>query len=328
MGPIRLRASSLFLAAAIVLGAATPSVALTIRERAERGIGYLKAQQRPNGSIPGFSEIGSTADAVMAIVSAGVGPRVLDRAVVFLRRAAKNDRVDSVGERGKVALAAVAAGEDPRRFGRHNLIREILLTRGVDGRLDGGTVFDHALGVLALDAADAPLRASVTQWLLDGQCPDGGWAFDAAYDPMNDDVHCSSGVSDFFPSDTNTTGYVVMALQAAGDTAWTNDPVAFFDYARDGSAGWGYQPGFATDANSTALVLQAYAAAGVAFPPGSRRALARLQMPRCGAWAYSRDFGGANVGATIGAVPGLLSEPFPLSGAKVRGAAPDTPDCA
>ena len=43
------------------------------RPRAERGVAYLASQQQPDGSIPAFSPVGSTADAVLAFVAAGVG---------------------------------------------------------------------------------------------------------------------------------------------------------------------------------------------------------------------------------------------------------------
>jgi hypothetical protein len=328
-----LRRVAILLCSIVVAVATSGSAVAGIGDqtRAERAIGYLRSNQQPNGSIVAFSAIGSTADAVLAIVAAGVAPRVLDDAVDYLRRKAAAGEVDGIGLKAKVVLAIVAAGERPRRFGGRNLVRQIRNTAGPDGHFGGAAVFDQAHAVLALIGAGAELPSNVTQWLLDGQCPDGGWAFDAPYDAENDDDHCVSDPTDFFSSDTNTTSYVVQALEAAADPAWTDDPFAFFDTARDPDhGGWAYSTSFvATDTNSTALVLQAYAAAALDPPAGGLDALRALQYRRCGAWAYSYDGevkGVPDVGATIGAVPGLLLEPLPITGI-VEGAAPPTRDC-
>ena len=333
MAPTLRRAAILLCSLMLVVAASGHALAgvLDDQTRAERAIGYLRTKQKPNGSIPAFSPIGSTADAVLAIVSAGVGPRILQDALDYLRSQAAAGHVEGIGLKAKVVLAVDAAGGNPRRVGGRNFVRQIRLSAGPDGHLDEAAVFDHALGVLALLAAEATVPAGATQWLLDGQCPDGGWAYDSPYDPVNDDVHCVSDPStDFFSSDTNTTSYVVQALVAASDSGWT-DPFAFFDTARDlDKGGWAYSTAFiATDANSTALVLQAYAAAAVSVPGGGRAALRHLQYAKCGAWAYAYDGdvkGAPNVGATIGAGPGLLLDPLPITGAAL-GAAPRTPRC-
>jgi hypothetical protein len=315
----------------VALGGTALAGGLADQTRAERAIGFLRRVQRSNGSIVAFSAIGSTADAVLAIVSAGVGPRVLDDALGFLRERTAAGTVHGVGLKAKVVLAAVAGGRNPRRFGGRNFVRQIRRSAGVDGRFGTAAVFDQALGVLALVGAGATLPAGATQWLLDGQCPDGGWAYDAPYDSAKDNPHCvSDPATDFFSSDTNTTSYVVQALEAADDAAYA-DPFAFLATARDPvKGGWAYSTAFiTTDANSTALVLQAYAAAAVALPRGGRFALRQLQYARCGAWAYSYDGavkGPPDVGATIGAVPGLLLDPLPITGA-VLGPAPRTPSC-
>jgi hypothetical protein len=95
--------------------------------------------------------------------------------------------------------------------------------------------------------------------------------------------------------------------------------------------GWSYDLSFvSTDANSTALVLQAYAAAHVAAPKGGLAALRDLQYPGCGAWAYSwsgTSLGPPDIGATIGAIPGLLLDPLPIAHGAIRPGAPSVPSC-
>ncbi|GIU97814.1 MAG: hypothetical protein KatS3mg013_1617 [Actinomycetota bacterium] len=316
-----------------LVGAWTPAAAApTDAERAARAIGFIATQQNPNGSVPAFSPIGSTADAVLAIVAAGVGAPTLRRALGYLERQTAKGNVDTVGLRAKVILAAEAGGARPRSFGGHNLVREL---REAYASSTGEGVFDTALAVLALRAADAPVPARAIRLLRREQCPDGGWPFDR-FHQASEDEHCFSGdpSTDFFLSETNATALVVMALRTTrrGLDGLAADPFAFFRQIRDPDrGGWGYSWGFqATDANSTALVLQAFAAVGRRGPTAARQALRDLQYARCGAFAYTFDAdrrGDPNLGATIGAVPGLLGLAFPYEGA-VRGPAPETPDCA
>src|SRR2546429_193660 len=78
-------------------------------------------------------------------------------------------------------------------------------------------------------------------------------------------------------------------LEATGHTAWSASPFDFFTTLRDPQhGGWSYSGSFiATDANSTALVLQAYASALIPVPLGGLIALRKLQHRACGAWAYN-----------------------------------------
>ena len=112
------------------------------------------------------------------------------------------------------------------------------------------------------------------------QCPDGGWPYDA-FNP-GEDLHCSSGETDFFLSDTNWTAYVVMALLANdGAMVDVDDAFDFLWAIRDTDhGGWGYSWGFeTTDANSTGLVLQAFAAADRNPPATAERGAAATAVP-------------------------------------------------
>jgi hypothetical protein len=334
MGRTLRGATTLFAVGSVLVltTAAWAEASTTDRDRAANAIGYLARQQHADGSMPGFSAIGSTADAELAVRSANVGADVEQGAITFLRKQVRAGNVTEIGLVAKVTLAVAAYGSDVRAFAGTDLVAELLDRIRANGHFRKASVLDQALGILALAAANAP-RAKTVGWLAKAECPDGGWAFDLPYRPTSDNRHCDdrSG-SDFFLSDTNTTSYAVMALETASVVP-PHRPFAFFDTIRDSvHGGWGYTWGFqTTDANSSGLVLQAYAAAGSDAPAGSRAALRKLQYIRCGAFAFTWDANSPtapDAGATIGAVPGLLGVPFPIDGPPPAiSNAPPTPRC-
>lgn len=286
---------------------------------------YVVSQQSANGAIPTFSEIAGTADGVLALVSVGGGAPAIDDALGFLRR---NDaEIDSVGEKAKVVMALVAAGKNERSFAGRDLVDELVSSQSPNGRYGQDTaVFDHALAILALGAAGQPV-GDATRWLARGQCDDGGWQRDRPAQSF-ENRHCFSGndADAFTKSDTNTTALAVQALEmTARNEDLDGNPFGFFRRIRDTEKnGWGYSWGFRlTDANSTALVLQAYAARGRALPDGGRRALAALQGRLCGsnagAFSFTWEKDGAgyrrtepDVGATVAAIPALIRRSFPV----------------
>lgn len=332
MGPTHGKVSTSLLVGLLLLAVPASASAATDAQRAGRGLGYVASRQKPNGSIPALSPIGSTADAVLAAVAVGEGRGLVRDALGYLAHQVRDGNVDNVGLRAKVVLAVSAAGRDPRVFGGTNLVSALRSTIS-GGRFGTAAVFDDALATLALESAGLRPSLAVTDWLLGAQCPDGGWAYDEPYAAGTDDDSCYDGTAnDFFTSDSNTTSYVIQAIEAANRANYAADPFAFLDTVRDVThGGWSYSTGFiATDANSTALVLQAYAAAGDPVPAGGRIALRALQYPRCGAWAYSYDGAartGPDVAATIGSVPGLLLKPLPFTG-PIVGPITSTPPCA
>jgi len=314
MGRTLRRITTPLLAASIVVTLAGNAAAAADDEpRADAAMAYVGAHQQANGSFPGFSAIGSTADAVLDMAATGYD-RVPD-AIGYLRRQVRRGNITGVGLTAKVVMAVEAAGDDPRNFGGENLIRHLRRVEGPRGRFGDAAVFDQALVILALRSASVTPDALALGWLVDAQCPDGGWQFDHPH-RATENKHCRdvNDPSDFFFSDTNTTAYAVMALHGI---ATPYDPFAFFTAIRDAAYhGWGYTWGFRrTDANSTALVIQAYAGAGKIVPWRGARALRRLQYP-CGAVAYSFTKDGRrtgrDVGASIGAVLGFLRKALPF----------------
>jgi hypothetical protein len=336
---VRPWAAAIAIAAVLAPAHAPEASAKTPRQRAGYAVHYIASQQKPNGAFKGsLSPVGTAADAVLALVAARRSPQTLERAVAFLDRRVEQGDADTIGLKSKVVMAVVAWGADPTDFGGSDLVAEIRDSTQPDGRLGADTpVFEHALGLLALRAADVDLQANSADWLAMAQCGDGGWQFDEPAAPT-DDEHCISTVTpsdDFFPSDTNTTSLAVQALAFDGAPAPDADPLAFFEATRDDvKRGWGYTSGFLTDTNSTALVLQAYYALGHVTPNGSPRRLRKLQYRGCskapGAFAFTWEqqddgsyvHGAPNVAATIAAVPALLGRPLPIGEADVTKRAP------
>jgi hypothetical protein len=309
------------------------------QSRARTATRYLARHQEDNGSIVAFSEYGSTADAVIALVAARRGKRQIDAALGFLARRVRNGKVfddPDVGVLGKIVMAAEAAGRNARKFGGRNLVRRIANLERPSGRLGRGTeVFSHGLLMLGLRAADKDVPRKVSRWLANAQCADGGWAFDNPPGP-NDAEDCDDpGDVGDFPSDSNTTAVTIMALKA---TRWPLNEGAFLflEGVRDSEhGGWGYSPAFppvTTDANSTALVIQAHLAAKVPLPARAMTALKGLQVTLCGAnaGAFRFVYGDENppdLGATISAPPALMKKPLPLKPFKVTKPVPRRQPC-
>jgi hypothetical protein len=317
MGTTLRRVASLFVVCSLSVEMAGPaSAVITDPQRAHRAMAYVGAQQRANGSFPGFSAIGSTADAVLDMAATGYGAEAA--AIAFLRRQVQAGHVTTIGLTAKVVMAAVAAGRDPSTFAGTNLLGHITDAERPSGRYGDASVFDQALAILAIRAAGQTPDAAAVTWLANAQCPDGGWQFDRPH-RASENRHCHevNDAGDFFRSDTNTTAYAVMALEGLG-ASLASGPFPFFAALRDPTyGGWGYTWGFRrTDANSTALVIQAFAAHARPLPNGAMSGLRRLQY-RCGAVAYSFTDAGArtgkDVGASIGAVLGFLREPLPVT---------------
>jgi hypothetical protein len=300
-------------ALAAALSAAIPQTAGAVtsnRERALEGSSYIVSQQRASGAICAFSCIGSTADAIESLVAARTAPRAVRNALAYLRGQVERGHGGGVGLRAKIVMAAVAGGADPRSFGGTNLVAAIRLTEGDDGRFGSAAVFDQALAILALRAAGVTASTQAVHWLATAQCDDGGWQYDEPAS-ADDNQHCTSTVDpggDFFSSDSNTTSLAVQVLRSGSRV---NDALSFLTTLRDGTEGWGYsQCCTTTDTNSTAMVIQAYVAAGAAVPAGGFAALRQLQLG-CGAWPYQAG-GPADVGGTIGAILGILRQRLPV----------------
>ena len=111
----------------------------------------------------------------------------------------------------------------------------------------GEDVTSHALALLALRAVGITVPPETIVALEKLQLPDSGWSFDGT---------AATG------SDTNSTALALQALVSTGGTSEAqNKAIAYLHAQQNDDGGFPYsqasQFGHASDANSTALVLQA-----------------------------------------------------------------------
>lgn len=122
-----------------------------------------------------------------------------------------------------------------------------------DPTYDG--VWRQSLALLAQDTAGVRPAAAAVDFLTGQQCAGGGFPSYRA------DVakECDAKL----PLDTNASAAAVQALAAlGGQDAVVKKTVGWLKSVQNDDGGWGYNPGGASDANSTSVVIGALAAAG------------------------------------------------------------------
>jgi len=270
------------------------------------GLKWILGQQQADGSFAGFGP-GDTADAIVALVAGGEQPPA--SALNYLAGQAASYGTSSAGATAKVILAVVAAGCDPLNFGGVNLARQLGTTYDPATGQYGADVYGHALALLAIKAMGVQPPAPAIERLIGLQLRDGGWSFDGA---------AATG------SDTNTTSLAVMALSGyarAGDalTAARNylrgqqNPDGGFPYSQTSAFG------NASDANSTAAVIQAILALGEdpnanPWRQGEATPLKSLIafQNQSGAFRYQNAMPDDNALATYQAIPAVAGRTLPV----------------
>ncbi len=284
-------------------------------QAANAAVQYIEPLQNADGGFPAFgaeSTPGSTLDAVFALVAAGVDPPDVTRngnsPADYLAAHADTYSVDAGGA-AKLTIGVALMGLDLHDFGGSNggldmpSVLEGHLAEDPSTGVYGLDLFDQSLYILALAAADLPVRPAAFDYLRSTQLPDGGWEFSA-----------DAG------SDSNTTAMALQALLAAGGNAGqqaTRDALAFFATVQNDDGGFGFLADADSDPNSTALVLQALVAAGQNIDAGGPwdrgghtplDALLSFRNAATGAFQYG---GVDSAFATYQAVPALMLAPFP-----------------
>jgi LPXTG-motif cell wall-anchored protein len=311
---------ALFLIVALALGfSAAPAQAATDPAAAvQSATAWLLARQQEDGSFPGFNA-GSNADAIFALAAAGIDPNsVLKNGaspVSAFGNVAAAYASGSTAAAGKTILAVVAADKDPRFFGGADLVAQLYSRFDPRQGTFGTNPNDQAFALLALVAAGEIVPVSALNAVQRTQRPDGGWSFD-------------SGDT----SDTNTTAMMAQALVASGERgAVVQRALTYLKSQQNADGGFPYSKaspfGSDSDANSTALVIQALAAAGedprALTQSGGDPISALLGLQNAnGAFRYQAALPDDNDLATAQAIPALLLKPFPLKRAAASAPAP------
>ncbi|MEZ4507400.1 MAG: prenyltransferase/squalene oxidase repeat-containing protein [Thermomicrobiales bacterium] len=301
----RLTATGMLLVALVLSAFAAPVSAQDNTQSVEAAVQWLLAQQAEDGGFIGFSgesDPGATVDAVLALASAQqVGIDIdLETAMKYLESQALVYAQFSPGAAAKLSMALVAAGMDPHNIDNVDPMSIVIVAAGL-GMIGLGP-YDHALGLQALVATGEPVPDTAIQAARDSQIEDGSWAFDGS---------TTAGAGD-----TNTTAQMVMGLIAAGvHDEMVDRGLAYLAGATNDDGGYPYQPGAESDANSTALVLQAFIASGdPALADALDEALGALldMQNESGAFAYMRSVPDDNQFATAQAIPAVAGVAFPL----------------
>lgn len=211
---------------------------------------------------------------------------------------------------------------------------KVVVPSGLYGKSDPtyDGVWRQSLALVAQDTVGVEPAAKAVDWLAGQQCENGGFAAFRAEPGKACDAKTAV--------DSNSTAAAVQALVAVGGRdGEVAKGVDWLKKNQNGDGGWGYNPGGASDGNSTSVVLGALAAAGekgadVKSSAGKSGldALAKLALPCSegkdgGALAYQPDKKGklaANADATAAGVLGALGAGF----APGKGKAPDAYTCA
>src|SRR5215207_8251958 len=315
------RPGTLAVALGLVLAAPTPALAGPLA----KALDHLSARQDPLAG--GFAEVGGTDSAYSAwaaLAVAGAGERVgrWRSGIATLRDAvAAPLRRPTLGDIELAAVAAAAAGLDPRSVGGRNAVRAVLAAQSADGSI-GDSPATTAWGILALRAggldrgARAVRRARAA--LVRQQNRDGGWSTGPE----------SPG------SGPNTTAAAVQALWAAGarlEGASPLDRASALDRARDylvgaQNADGGFPPvaGSRTQALTTAWVAVALNTIGEDpdRPPWSRsggplEALRGMQLANGGV-RNERSSTSASIWAASQAALAFARGPIPLGPRPLR----------
>jgi len=276
-------------------GAATPS------QRAERYL--LRAQNTDGGfgaaprqrSSPLYSGwVG------LGLAAAGNNPRDVARGrgrslAGYVKRSLPGVR--DVGEIERTVLVLRAAGLDPRRVARRDLISEIQRRHRGNGSI-AGFVSYTAFGILAIRAAGEAVGSPTLRWLFGAQNGDGGF-----------------GVAPASGSDSDMTGAVLQVLAVTGRarSGAARRAVAYLRDNQGSDGGFGQMRGRSANAQSTAYAVQGLLAVGAA-----RRSVARglaylvRRQRRDGSIAYSSTSSQTPVWVTAQALMALRRAPLPL----------------
>ncbi|MEV6795585.1 prenyltransferase/squalene oxidase repeat-containing protein [Streptomyces sp. NPDC051320] len=225
-----------------------------------------------------------------------------------LRRSAATALVASAVICGAAAPVAQADDASPSGSAAPSASPSVVIPSGLYGKKDPtfDGVWRQSLALLAQDTVDVRPAAKAVDWLTAQQCANGGFASFRA-DP-------AKPCDDKTLLDTNATAAAVQALDAlGGHDAAVRKGADWLKSVANKDGGWSYNPGGASDANSTSVVIGALAAAG--DPTGdAKKVLVSLSIPcdagpGAGAFAYQPDKKSAGKSYLQSHMPGAEDQP-------------------
>ncbi len=293
------------------LPSAQAQVSLSPEDAARRAVAWLRPMQNPDG---GYGDVAQTAAVLHALGDADVdvsqwrnrlGVSILD----YLQPRADEFAQASPANAGRLIVALVAGGQDPRAFGGVNLLSRLQDQYDPTRNRYGGraaTVVDQAWAAMALVALREPVPEVVVQTLLDAETGEAGWG------PTG-------------RPDVETTALVIAALIASGrpaDSPPLLRAVGVLTLAQDASAGFTRAPGCGCppDTLSTSRAVQVILMTGRdPLAPNWRRSgrlptdWLRFQQDQNGGLGRT-DFAYPDPVSTAYAVSALLGRPLPPPG--------------
>ncbi|HEX5164821.1 MAG TPA: prenyltransferase/squalene oxidase repeat-containing protein [Thermomicrobiales bacterium] len=302
-------------------------------DAANAALDWLRTQQQPDGGFSAFggaSDPSVTADVVYAFAAAGINAGSLFApsgafTEDYLLHAAQSVASDP-GKAAKLVLVFHILGEDPNNAGGAGLVEAISQSLNAQTGWYGISFYGHSLAVLALASQDVDIPDAAIDAILTAQTPEGSWGF-------NGDPTAGTG-------DSNSTAIAIQALVTVdGDRDAINRGL---DYLRSlqnaGTGAIAYDTASVNDpggdANSTALAIQAFVAAGEdpsTLEHGDLLTALLTFQNESGAFQFQPAFPDDSLLATAQAVPALLLkafpyEPLPELSPLSRATAPAAPD--
>jgi energy-coupling factor transport system substrate-specific component len=213
-------------------------------------VGWLKAAENSDGGFGATprqeSSAAMTGWAMLGLEAARVNPLDVSRSghspLAYLRRNLADLRTP--GDLARTILAIDGAGVNPRRFGGHDLVSELVGRRRRNGSYEGWPN-STAYAVLALRASGSGVGLSHSiAWLRKVQADGGGW-----------------GSVPAAPADPDSTGAVLQALGPGSKAARRG--VHFLRQSQQPGGGWGLAATGPVNSQSTAWAIQGLLAAGV-----------------------------------------------------------------
>lgn len=272
---------------AVAFLAPSAALAQTDGQATQRGAAWLESLS--------IGTVGQQADAIVALAAAGRSRASLEPRLTTLSASA-SAYATTAGGAGKVVLATIAAGGNPRALAGVDYIARI--ERQYSAGRYGVTAYDQALSMLALRAAGAPTPAAAVTALRAARGK-GGWGF---------------ALRRTGPDDVSATGLTIEAMRAVGVSK--TDPglkgaTAWLVAQVNTRGGFGIDGrGRATEANATAIAIQALRAMGRTPATTTRRVLRKLQEAD-GGFRFTATSRESRLLATLDAVVALSGHRLP-----------------